>query len=191
MRSLHSRFTKVGFWFPIGPFTPSQEKTRISAAGSPCSSIVSIEELYQRFRNQHAVSARFSDKFFKNSEDVPPGLLEAERYKTGPPEAIAVVKELGIDPGTAQSTPMSSQGQSFDYVITVCDNSNESCPAFPGRTKLNHKAFEDPAAFQGTETECPAMLRRARNETIPDFFWVIAAQTFSLPIPIDVIGPPL
>jgi arsenate reductase len=50
------------------------------------------------------------------------------------------------------------QGQSFDYVVTVCDNAKESCPTFPGKTKRIHKAFEDPAAFQGTETERPALL---------------------------------
>jgi arsenate reductase (thioredoxin) len=56
------------------------------------------------------------------------------------------------------------KGQEFDYVLTVCDNANESCPVFPGQTKRIHKAFEDPAAFQGTEGERLALFRRVRDE---------------------------
>jgi arsenate reductase len=58
------------------------------------------------------------------------------------------------------------KGQAFDYVLTVCDNANESCPVFPGQTKRIHKAVEDPAAFQGTETERLALFRRVRDEIL-------------------------
>ena len=56
------------------------------------------------------------------------------------------------------------QDQSFDYVLTVCDNAKESCPVFAGTSKRIHKAFEDPAAFQGTEEERLVLFRRVRNE---------------------------
>jgi arsenate reductase (thioredoxin) len=49
-------------------------------------------------------------------------------------------------------------------VLTVCDNAKESCPAFPGHEQRIHKAFEDPAALQGTEEERLALFRRVRNE---------------------------
>ena len=81
------------------------------------------------------------------------------------PEAITVMKELGIDISGHRSKHVDEfKGQAFDYVLTVCDTANESCPVFPGQTKRIHKAFEDPAAFQGTEIERLALFRRVREE---------------------------
>ena len=69
------------------------------------------------------------------------------------------MKELGIDISGHRSKHVDEfKGQAFDYVLTVCNNANESCPVFPGRTKRIHKAFEDPAAFQGTEGERLALV---------------------------------
>ena len=36
------------------------------------------------------------------------------------------------------------QGIEFDYVITLCDQANESCPFFPGKTRRLHMGFDDP-----------------------------------------------
>jgi arsenate reductase len=81
------------------------------------------------------------------------------------PEAITVMKELGIDISGHRSKHVNEfQGQAFDYVLTVCDNAKESCPIFPGHAKRIHNAFEDPAALQGTEEERLALFRRVRNE---------------------------
>ena len=75
------------------------------------------------------------------------------------------MKEVGIDISSHRSKHVDEfQGQSFDYVLTVCDNARESCPVFPGHTKRINKAFEDPAALQGTEEERLALFRRVRNE---------------------------
>ena len=72
------------------------------------------------------------------------------------PEAITVMKELGIDISGHRSKHVDEfKGQSFDYVLTVCDNANESCPMFPGPSKRIHKAFEDPAAFRGLTMNQP------------------------------------
>jgi arsenate reductase (thioredoxin) len=93
--------------------------------------------------------------------------VESAGTKPGPvrPEAIAAMKELGIDISSHRSKHVDEfQDQSFDYVLTVCDNAKESCPVFPGRAERIHNAFEDPAAFQGTEEERLALFRRARNE---------------------------
>ena len=97
------------------------------------------------------------DRFEVESAGTKPGRVR--------PEAIAVMKELGIDISDHRSKHVDEfQGKSFDYVLTVCDNANESCPVFPGHAKRIHKAFEDPAAFQGTEEERLALFRRVRDE---------------------------
>jgi arsenate reductase len=74
-------------------------------------------------------------------------------------------KELGIDISGHRSKHVDEfQGQSFNYVLTVCDNARESCPIFPAHSKRMHKAFDDPAAHNGTEEERLAVFRRVRNE---------------------------
>jgi arsenate reductase len=80
------------------------------------------------------------------------------------PEAIAVMRELGIDISNHRSKHVDEfQGQQFDYVLTVCDNAKDSCPFFPGTVSLHH-SFEDPASFQGTETDRLALFRKVRDQ---------------------------
>ena len=80
-------------------------------------------------------------------------------------ESIAVMRELGIDISGHRSKSVDEfAGQSFDYVLTVCDNAKESCPMFPGNTTTIHHAFDDPAAFQGTEEDRLALFRRVRDQ---------------------------
>jgi arsenate reductase len=81
------------------------------------------------------------------------------------PEAISVMRELGIDISSHRSKSVDEfAGQSFDYVLTVCDNARESCPIFPGRTVRIHQSFQDPAALRGSEAERLAVFRRVRDE---------------------------
>jgi arsenate reductase len=81
------------------------------------------------------------------------------------PEAIAVMKELGIDISGHRSKHVQDfERESFDYVLTVCDNAKESCPVFPGHLNRIHKGFEDPAGLQGTEEERLSLFRRVRDE---------------------------
>lgn len=81
------------------------------------------------------------------------------------PEAIAVMRELGIDISGHRSKSVDEfTGQSFDYVLTVCDNAKESCPIFLGKTAMIHHSFKDPAALEGSEAERLALFRRVRDE---------------------------
>jgi arsenate reductase len=80
------------------------------------------------------------------------------------PGAIAVMRELGIDISSHRSKHVDEfDGQHFDYVLTVCDNAKESCPYFPGTISIHH-SFDDPAAFEGSETDRLAIFRRVRDE---------------------------
>jgi arsenate reductase len=81
------------------------------------------------------------------------------------PEAIAVMRELGIDISGHRSKSVDEfSGQTFDYVITVCDNAKESCPVFPGAPERIHWSFEDPAAVEGTDAEREAAFRAIRDQ---------------------------
>jgi arsenate reductase len=81
------------------------------------------------------------------------------------PEAIAVMRELGIDLASQRSKHVDEfVGQAFNYVLTVCDNAKESCPIFPVSTVRSHRGFEDPAMLKGSDEERLALFRRVRDE---------------------------
>ena len=88
------------------------------------------------------------------------------------PKAIQVMKEVGID--LSQNYPkMVDQflNESFDYVITVCDNAKETCPVFIGKVgKQLHIGFEDPADATGTDEEILSEFRRIREEIKNGFY---------------------
>ena len=97
------------------------------------------------------------DRFEVSSAGTKPGHVR--------PEAIAVMRELGIDLSGHRSKHVDEfAGQPFDYVLTVCDNARESCPVFPAATRTMHHSFDDPAALQGTEEERLSLFRRVRDE---------------------------
>ena len=75
------------------------------------------------------------------------------------------MREIGIDISPHRSKSVDEfAGQAFDYVITVCDNANETCPVFPGTARRVHWPFDDPAAAQGSEDERKAVFRRVRDQ---------------------------
>ena len=81
------------------------------------------------------------------------------------PQAIEVMTELGIDISGHRSKSLDEfLSTPFDYVITVCDNANQTCPVFPGKATRIHWSFEDPAEATGTDEEILAVFRRVRDE---------------------------
>jgi|SRR6185369_17475117 len=81
------------------------------------------------------------------------------------PEAISVMREIGIDISGHRSKSVDEfLGQELDLVITVCDSAQESCPVFPGRTRRLHWPFEDPAAVMGSEEQRIAAFRSIRDQ---------------------------
>jgi arsenate reductase (thioredoxin) len=81
------------------------------------------------------------------------------------PEAVAVMRELGIDISGHRSKHVDEfAGQKFDYILTVCDNAKEHCPIFPGHATRIHHNFEDPAAAHGSDAERLNLFRRVRDE---------------------------
>ncbi len=81
------------------------------------------------------------------------------------PAAIEVMEEEGIDISMHTSDSVDKYlDMSFDYVITVCDHANESCPMFSGAVKNRlHWSFEDPVHASGTEEEIMTKFREVRD----------------------------
>ena len=81
------------------------------------------------------------------------------------PLAAQVLAEIGIDvSGHYSKTLESFEGQSFDYVITLCGSANEQCPLFFGGVERVHIGFDDPSAVVGTPEEVLSEFRRVRDE---------------------------
>ena len=84
------------------------------------------------------------------------------------PLAVKVMAEAGVDISAQRSKQVREvMDIPFDYVITVCDNANESCPVFPGRVKRMHVGFDDPPRLAGSaksEEEALVHYRRVRDE---------------------------
>ena len=90
--------------------------------------------------------------------------LEAGKLK---PLVVKAMAEIGINLSAHfAKTAMEyiSRGEHFDYVITVCDETNaERCPMFPGKHQRIHWSFPDPSALQGTDDEKLAGIRPIRD----------------------------
>lgn len=97
------------------------------------------------------------DRFEVSSAGVAPSSVR--------PEAIEVMREIGIDISGHRSKPVDKfTGQQFDYVITVCENANQQCPMFPGKFERIHWSIDDPAEATGDEDARLGAFRTARDE---------------------------
>jgi arsenate reductase (thioredoxin) len=77
------------------------------------------------------------------------------------PLTLRVLADAGIDASGARSKSVDEfLGQSFDYVVTVCDQARQVCPVFPGVHESLHWGYEDPAEATGTDEERLAVFRR-------------------------------
>jgi arsenate reductase len=81
------------------------------------------------------------------------------------PLAIKALAELGIDISVQRSKSIEEfAGQSFDYVVTLCDAANEQCPLFFGGVQRIHQGFDDPARLNGSLEDLLPEFRRVRDE---------------------------
>lgn len=101
------------------------------------------------------------------------------------PLGIKVMAEIGIDISKHYPKHIEQYlGETWDYVITVCDGANESCPVFPGKIgKRLHIGFDDPDAFKGTEEEVLPEFRRVRDEIKKEMqnFYLVEVKGLHLP----------
>lgn len=105
----------------------------------------------------------FLKSFNSELEVFSAGTIPAEKVN---PFAVKAMSEVGIDISNGIAEDVDKYiNQSFDYVITVCDNARESCPVFTGEVRHNvHFPFDDPADAAGTEEEVMPVYRRVRDD---------------------------
>ncbi len=84
------------------------------------------------------------------------------------PLAVEVMKEVGIDISEQKSKSVDDVWDlDVDYVITLCDNAQKSCPVFPARTAVLHIGFDDPpklAKTARTREEALDYYRKVRDD---------------------------
>jgi arsenate reductase (thioredoxin) len=111
----------------------------------------------------------FLKSFDRKIEVQSAGTFPASRIN---PRAVKVMDEAGID--ISLNSPKSVDdflNDQWDYVITVCDDANETCPVFLGVVKQRlHIGFEDPSYATGTEEFRWSEFRRVRDEIKEKFY---------------------
>lgn len=83
------------------------------------------------------------------------------------PLVVEVMKEDGFD--LSRNKPQSvfelfKAGRLYEHVITVCHDTENLCPVFPGITKRWHCPFPDPAQAEGIHEEKLAQVRVIRDQ---------------------------
>ncbi len=82
------------------------------------------------------------------------------------PMAIQVLGEIGIK-HSGESKPLERfRGESFDLVVTVCDEASEECPVWLGGGTRLHANFIDPAKATGTDEERLTVFRKVRDQML-------------------------
>ena len=105
------------------------------------------------------INHRFGDRFHAKSAGLESGTLN--------PVVVEAMKEIDIDisnNATKTVDDILATKESFDYVVTVCDEANaERCPVFPGPGERIHWGFPDPSALQGAADDKLARTRVIRD----------------------------
>jgi arsenate reductase (thioredoxin) len=111
----------------------------------------------------------FLQSFDKRLEVFSAGTEPAKRIN---PTAIEVMKKVGINISGRKPVHVSQYlNEEWDYVITVCDKANETCPVFPEKVRHRlHIGFDDPAQVKGSYVEIMNEFYRVRNEIRDEFY---------------------
>jgi len=80
------------------------------------------------------------------------------------PLALRALGEIGLSStGLHSKSTEMFRGQSFDVVITVCDDAAKNCPVWLGGSQVVHIGFPDPAKAEGREEEQMRLFRAVRD----------------------------
>ena len=111
----------------------------------------------------------FLQYFDKNIEVHSAGTVPAKQVNQ---KAVKVMAEAGIDISSHYPKMVDKYiNDEWDYVITVCDDANETCPVFIGKVRHRlHIRFEDPSHAKGTDEFIWSEFRRVRDEIKEGFY---------------------
>ena len=99
---------------------------------------------------------------------------EATRVR---PEAIAVMREIGVDISRQTSKTLEPYlGADFSWLITVCDQAREACPTLPGVRRQAHWSVDDPSGVDADDATRLAAFRAARDDLAERVRAFISAQ---------------
>lgn len=104
------------------------------------------------------------DSFEASSAGIEPGTLNPYVVKV-------LLEDEGIDISNDQTKSafdFVKQGKLFQYVVTVCDESSQRCPIFPGVRERIMMSFDDPSSFTGSEEEILAKVRVVKEKIQED-----------------------
>lgn len=117
----------------------------------------------------------FLQSFDKRLQVFSAGTEPAARINS---TAVKVMNEVGID--ISSHTPKNVEqylNNEWDYVITVCENANETCPVFPGKVRNRlHMGFEDPSKVKGSYTVIMNAFYDIRNEIRDEFYTLYESE---------------
>jgi arsenate reductase len=81
------------------------------------------------------------------------------------PHAIEVMREAGVDISQQESTRLTDQMlASAAYLVTVCGDADQNCPALPAGIRKEHWPLRDPARAKGSEEDIMAVFRESRDD---------------------------
>lgn len=101
------------------------------------------------------------------------------------PLARQAMAQLGIDISAQRSKSLDLfTGQSFDFVITVCDRARELCPIYPGDPAVYHWSIPDPVEVTGTDMQRLQAFRRVAEQLESRIrYFLLALQPVPDPTP--------
>jgi arsenate reductase len=117
----------------------------------------------------------FLQSFDKNLIVCSAGTIPSGRINE---KAVAVMNEVGIDIGKHYSKSVEKYvDEAWNFVVTVCNDANETCPIFMGTVKHRlHISFEDPSKVTGTDEFIWSEFRRVRDEIGNKFYELFIKQ---------------
>lgn len=124
----------------------------------------------------------FLQSFDKNIQVYSAGTHPAEKVN---PLAVETMADVGIDISRHIPTNVTAYlCETWDYVITVCSNAQETCPVFNGNVgKRLHIGFDDPSETKGTSEFIKREFEKVRNEIKNEFakFYITEIKKQELP----------
>lgn len=129
----------------------------------------------------------FLRSFDKNLQVFSAGTSPSDKVN---PVAVEVMAEAGIDISRHTPTDVSAYlDDTWDYVITVCDNANRTCPSFTGKAgKRIHMGFDDPSQANGSTGSIRREFIRVRDEIRDGFLRFYLEEIKGQKYPSSAVG---